>query len=131
MTQLFNTYKQVRPKTKILAEDINGLQDSLVASFNSLGEPVLESAPEGSRGVSTPFSVGDPVQRSEAVNKGVLDDMGLNGDTLATTLARAEAAVVTSEAAALAANNTVAGSHVHADLTASIQIATVLALAGI
>jgi hypothetical protein len=107
MANILKVYKRVRPKTKILAEDYNGLQEAIISAFNTLGEGLLESAPEGSRGVSTAFTVGTPVTRLDAVNRAYMDDtlvgLGVSQDIITSDRERAEAAAVSAEGSASAA----------------------------
>ena len=131
MANIFTQYKQVRAKTKILAEDFNGLQASLTTSFDTLGEPLSADAIAGSRGVSTPFSVGNAVNRTEAVTKGYMDDLNLDGVAIEADRVRAEAAANVATQAVIDANLGIANSHVHTDLVAAIEEAELLALAGI
>jgi len=69
MASIFDVFKRVRPRKTIKSDDFNGIQDSIKASFDSMGDALGVGAPAGHQGVSTPFHVADPVDNEHAVNK--------------------------------------------------------------
>lgn len=99
MPSIFNLFKLVRPRQTIKSEDFNGLQNTLKTSFDSLGDPLLPSAPESHRGVSTPFHVGAPVDDEHAVTKIFVYDNILEIAEPVIALAEAEVALAKAEVA--------------------------------
>ncbi len=122
MADIFSVFKRVRPRKTIKSDDFNGLQDSLKASFDSLGAPLTAGAPAGHLGVSTPFHVGTAVDDDHAATKAYVVEVtadavqvGLDAtDTAAdrvqtgldATATAADRAQTTSDATATAADRT-------------------------
>jgi hypothetical protein len=75
MAKIFDVYKYVRARKTIKSDDFNGLQDSLTASFDSIGDALATSAPAGHLGVSTPLHVGEPLDNEHATTKTYVDGL--------------------------------------------------------
>ena len=100
MANLFDVFKYVQPRKTIKSDDFNGLQDSIKASFNNIGEALTVLDPVGHLGVSTPLHVGTPVDNEHAATKAYVDVASSDSSA---NLAAAEAAQAAAEAAQAAA----------------------------
>lgn len=128
MAKLLNKYKQVRPRTKILAEDYNGLQDAIITSFDSLGDALLESAPAGSRGVSTAFAIGAPLYDDDAISLGLFNSnlaaIGASADLIETRKLAAAASADASNTSAVNSQNSAIASAASAVDSSNFAVAS-------
>lgn len=98
MAALFPLYKTVAPRSTILSADFNGLQGSLKASFELLGEKRIDAE----AGVIGTFACADPTADEHAVTLGYLNTAipGLLAPEQAAAQASADAAAASAALAA-------------------------------